>query len=322
MTNAILRNKLSKSSDNVILMDGGMGSAIEDRGISVRSAMWGSYCFVETYGREVNDQVHREYIAAGAEILITNTHNVRRSKCAEFLTHIDIKMLPEHITDVPDADRPSAFHQWIHDLAVESARRAIPNGADIAVASCVGSVEPLGPYAQESQISSEEACRRLEPELLLRRRAGVDLIIFETLTTRSEIEGVARLSHEHDLGDFAVGLTCGPDGKTLAGVSMQEAVDLLGEARPLVFFIQCTPFQHVQPALRQLVAALGPEQYAGVYANDGRVWKDRRWHGERTTPQRYAEEASAWKQIGARVIGGCCGTGPAHISALQALCTR
>ena len=84
MSEGLLRRMLSVDEETII-MDGGMGSAVEDRGVDVRSVMWGSYCFVDGLSREINDQTHADYIAAGARILIANTHNIRRAKCVDFL---------------------------------------------------------------------------------------------------------------------------------------------------------------------------------------------------------------------------------------------
>ncbi len=316
MPEGTLRRMLARD-EQPIIMDGGMGTAIEDRGIDVRTALWGSYCFVDGPGRKINDQIHADYVDAGARILIANTHNTRRAKCVEFLEKLDPRELPEHVAAVAGSERPEVLHRWFHGQAVDSARKAIPAGAEIAVASCLGSVEPLGPYAEESRITGEEACRRFVPELQARRSSGVDLIIFETLTTRSEIEGVARLAREHDVGDFAVGLTCGSGGETLAGVPVAEAADILGDAEPLIHFVQCTRYEYVKAALEQLQSRLEASDIVGVYANDGRVWKNRAWQGERISPEVYAEQAITWKRSGARVIGGCCGIGPEHIAELR-----
>ena len=315
MPEGILRRMLARD-EQPIIMDGGMGSTIEDRGIDVRSAMWGSYCFVDGPGREINDQIHADYVAAGAKILIANTHNTRRAKCAEFLEKLDPAELPESAAAVASSERLEVLHRWFHEQAVDSAKKAIPADAEIAVASCLGSVEPLGPYAQESQITGEEACRRFVPELQVRRNSGVDLIIFETLTTRCEIEGVARLAREHDVGDFAVGLTCGSGGETLARVSVAEAADILGDTKPLIYFVQCTRCEYVKAALEQLLSKLETSDIVGVYANDSRIWKNRGWQGERISPREYAKQAITWKRMGARVIGGCCGIGPEHIAEL------
>lgn len=315
MSRGLLRSMLARD-DGPIVMDGGMGSEIENRGIDVRSAMWGSYCFVDGAGHDINTQIHADYVDAGARILIANAHNTRRSKCAEFLENFDKDKLPANIAMVNTDDRLEVFHRWLHDQAVESVNSAIPPGAEVAVASCLGSIEPLGPYASESRITSDEAYRRLKREYEVRKNSNVDLVIFETLTTRSEIEGVAQLAKEQGIREFAVGLTCGNNGNTLAQVTMSEVVDILGESKPLVYFVQCTQLDFVDSVLDQLVPNLGSEDVAGVYANDGRVWENRQWVGEPTTPQQYAEKATGWKAKGARVIGGCCGIGPDHIRAL------
>ncbi len=311
-----LRQMLARD-EQPILMDGGMGSAIEDHGIDVSSAMWSSHYFVDGQGREINDQIHADYIAAGARILIANTHNTRRAKCEKFLENVDASILPGSVAVVASSGRPEVLHRWLHEQAVGSARKSIPANTEVAVASCLGSIEPLGPYAEESQITGEEACRRFVPELQVRRNSGVDLIIFETLTTRSEIEGVARLARQPDVGDFAVGLTCGPNGKTLAKVSMAEVADILGDAKPLIYFVQCTRCEFVKAALGRLQSNLKASDIVGVYANDNRVWKNRSWQGKRILPGEYAKQASTWRRMGARVIGGCCGIGPKHIAELR-----
>jgi homocysteine S-methyltransferase len=316
MAEGTFRRMLAKHQ-RPIIMDGGMGSTIEDRGIDVGTVIWGSYCFVDGQGLQINDQIHADFVAAGAEILIANTHNTRRAKCIDFLSSIDESELPQPIAGAPEPDRPEMLQRWLHAQAVDSAKRAIPSGAEIAVASCLGSVEPVGAYAKESQLTSDQAYQRLVTELEVRKNTGVNLIIFETLTTRSEIEGVARLARENDIGDFAVGLTCRPGGQTVAKVSLAEVADILGDANPLVYFVQCTRYDCVKEALEQLQASLKQTDLTGVYANDGRIWQNRRWEGERTSPQAYAKEAVTWKQMGARIIGGCCGIGPDHIAELR-----
>ncbi|HIF00961.1 MAG TPA: hypothetical protein EYG03_03315 [Planctomycetes bacterium] len=98
---------------------------------------------------------------------------------------------------------------------------------------------------------------------------------------------------------------------------MNQVADILGDAKPLIYFVQCTRYDYVKAALEQLQAKLQQTDMTGVYANDGRIWKDRKWEGERTSPKTYAEEAITWQQMGVRVIGGCCGIGPEHIAELR-----
>ena len=89
--------------------------------------------------------------------------------------------------------------------------------------------------------------------------------------------------------------------------------------RPRAYFVQCTRFDLVESALVALREAAGPGSVIGVYANDGRSWDHdaKRWEGERITPEAYARRAQDWVSQGARIVGGCCGTGPEHIEHLR-----
>ena len=146
----------------------------------------------------------------------------------------------------------------------------------------------------------------------------MDLLLFETLTTDTEIEGLPLLLREGGFPPVGVGLTCGEDGRTLGGVTIAEAVSTLLPASPAAFFVQCTAHDLVLPVLEALVFEVGDRAVVGVYANDGRKWVDMIWRGDRTSPERYAADAVRWRDAGARIIGGCCGTGPEHVAALRA----
>jgi homocysteine S-methyltransferase len=280
---------------DVVLMDGGMGSSVEDRGVPVRNALWGSHALLTDEGRAINDALHEEFVAAGAEIAIANLHNASLEACRAFAGEDDAEALLARISR----------------LGIESARRAGPR----LVAAGLGS--PEGPYATESRWTSEENRARTEPQVRAFREAGVDLVLFETLTTAPEIRAAAALAADLDLA-FGGGLTCGEDGRTLAGVPMAEAAAILGDASPQALFIQCTRYDLVLRALETLLPVLPEGCAPGVYANDGRAWIDMRWHGDRVTPEAYAAEALRWRDAGARIIGGCCGTGPEHVAALAA----
>lgn len=280
------------AGDRVVLLDGGMGSTIEDRGVSVRNALWGSAALLTSEGIFLNDLIHQEFREAGADVLTANVHNASLTACRAY-----------------NRDDLGLFER-VNAAGVASARRAA--GDACLVTAGIGSVE--GPYAEVSMYEVDEIVTRLEPQTTLLRRLGVDLVIFETLTTENEISAVARLAR----APFAAGLTCGADGRTLAGVRVEDAVAVLLPAGPEAIFIQCTRYDFVSAALPQLVKALDGAALAGVYANDGRRWVDMRWHGDRVSPEDYVACALTWRDQGARIIGGCCGTGPEHIAALKA----
>jgi enediyne biosynthesis protein CalE2 len=315
VTDGVLARLLSRARTDLVVMDGGMGTTLEDRGTHCRSALWSSFALVTEEGLALTGQVHAEYAAAGAEILIANTHNAGLSACRAFLEGDGpTDPLPDEVRRAAPERRPEAFLAWVHRRAVESARAAVPENASVAVAAGVGSAE--GAYATESRLRPEQVAAELEPQVRALLDLNVDLILFETLTPRSEIEAAADLSRRLGVPAYGAGLTCGGDGRTLAGVTMRRAWEALAAWPPAAVFIQCTRYDYVQAALAGLVEAMDDGSVPGVYANDGRIWRNRIWHGERVTPEAYAEEALAWRDAGAGIIGGCCGTSPEHVAAL------
>jgi len=318
-THGALERLLSDPARDVILMDGGMGTTTEDRGIDTRNALWGSFAFLTPEGRRINDHIHREFVEAGAEILIANTHNAFLGACRQLVADEAIAIpAAESIRPGHDLEsRAGALHAHIIRTALESARAAAPAHRTVAVACCIGSVD--APYATRASVPADDAETILEIEIAARQAAGSELLILETLTTYDEIEGAARAVRTCGANNVALGFSCGDDGHTLGGVPLATAVERFRDTKPRAHFVQCTRFDRVDGALARLRAALGPDDLVGVYANDGRDWDpvEMQWSGERISPEEYGEHALRWRDAGARIIGGCCGTGPEHIAHLR-----
>jgi len=317
MSTTSFQSLLEENPDRVLLMDGGMGTCLEDRGINVKSNLWGSYAFLSEEGRVMNDQLHREFVEAGAEIVIANTHNASARCCSRLLTEEDLSgfEFPEEVTSPNGKTALQALHSWINRLALESVRQAAPKDHPLVVAAGIGSVD--GAYAEKATFKVNKARDMLTVQVEMLQDLETDLIIFETLTTPSEIEAVSLLTQDLELTNFAVGLTCGPDGKTWGGVSMKDVLKVFKDFSPLTYFVQCSYHEEVERPLKALLDGTGGKTPVGVYANDGRTWSGRAWIGERTSPKAYAHNARSWRDAGARVIGGCCGTSPEHIVELK-----
>lgn len=296
-------------------MDGGMGSTIEDRGFDVRQELWGSLAVLSREGRDLNRSIHRDFASAGAELLIANTHNAWEESCRDYLASHGTDSLDEavraELDPVAKEARAARLCQMVNDFAVQDLREATSQSEERLLAACLASPKPA--YATVGPGPSE-VCARLRVQAETLARHDLDLLIFELLTTSGDLVGCARLVAELGLPRVGIGLTCGEDGRTLGGVSMTDAVHMTPGAT--AYFIQCTRHDLVTAALGPLLEAVDGSAVVGVYANDRRTWKNGRWHGDRVEPERYAEEAARWRAMGAQVIGGCCGTTPAHIERL------
>jgi homocysteine S-methyltransferase len=316
MSRISIRELLSRSSSEVILMDGGTGSTMEDRGVDVRTDLWSSLALLTLDGRDATRRLHADYIDAGADIVIANTHNVSPETCCSFLDGEELGSL-----DIPPAyaargePGPSEeFLEWIEKLGVSIAVEALPAERDVVVAAGIGSQEPWARSTSRTQADIE---RSLEPCARALTTAEPTFVLFESVSTEPEVLAVANVARRLALRDFGVALTCAPDGHTWGGVSMVEVVRAFEGLSVAAFFVQCTRYDLVSAALQPLVeVASSVDAVVGAYANDGRVWKDRRWQGERVSPRDYADEADRWREAGARIIGGCCGTTPEHIAEL------
>ncbi len=290
-----------------------MGTTLEDRGLDVKTPLWSSAGLLDDGGRALNDAVHADFAKAGAEIIIANTHNASLAASALYFK--------EGHAAPPGFDTPRKLQALVCWEAMQSLRRSLGEAPAQVIAGCLGSAELA--YAKTGKYTKEEIAERHATHAAILAACPIDLLLFEALSTKSEVEGVplamAKVRETYPDLPLGVGFTCDATGKTHGGVSMRDAVRAFKAVKPDLYFVQCTRYDLVERPYAEMLDALGHAHNTGVYANDGRTWKDRAWHGERVSPQKYADSAARWVELGATVIGGCCGTGPEHVSALARL---
>jgi S-methylmethionine-dependent homocysteine/selenocysteine methylase len=144
--------------------------------------------------------------------------------------------------------------------------------------------------------------------------AGVDLLLAETMNTVREARAALVAGLATGLPVW-VSLTCREGGRLLSGERLKSALDELLQLSPSALLVNCCS---PQVATEALEALRGPHSIPlGAYANngheDGTGWA---FTGD-YPPSRYLEVARGWIALGARIVGGCCGTTPEHIRALR-----
>ena len=148
--------------------------------------------------------------------------------------------------------------------------------------------------------------------------AGVDLILVETQNTVREAVSAARSATLTGLPTF-VSFVCDGTGHLLSGESLADAVQAVAPFNPAALLINCGPAPELLEPLKQL-RRLAPDLPCGVYGNIGRGDPVAGWvNTDAVSPSRYAYYARQWLDAGATIIGGCCGTTPAHIRQLNEL---
>src|ERR671927_172965 len=267
-----------------VVTDGGMG-------VLVSSAVPGLRCLEEANVRAPESVVslHTSFIAAGAELIETNTFGANRHKLrARFLE-----------------DELAA----INEAGVKLAREAREvTGRDVYVAGSIGPLGELGELdpGDRGAIFAEQA-RILDGR-------GVDLFMVETffeldeLTTAIEaVQGVSSLP-------IVAMLTFDEDAETFGGVSARKAVERLAD-----YDLAAVGANHGAGLHAALAAleAMGNGRPLAALPNVGLAsLSGGRVIYPHATPDYFAEFAAHARELGARLIGGCCGTTPVEIAAI------
>ena len=294
----------------VVVLDGGIGTEVLNRTDRwVRNGIESS--------PDVIQQIHADYIAAGADVITTNTFQISRHTFVNFFHGL------EHMSAIgaPGLEnRAAALAQVAANLAATARQET---GAEDRVA-VAGSMSPLNhPYRSDLAPDPGEAEEEHGETAEALKEAGVDLILLETMNTLAEAR--AALAAAKGTG-LPVWVSLVPNGRaqTLGGDSLDDAATELAALEPDAILLNCAPAAHIGPGLQAMAGAV--DRSLGGYALIGRYappsWKmdffPRFVDTEQTPPDAYVEHARSWVDSGARIVGGCCGTTPKHIEALNA----
>jgi S-methylmethionine-dependent homocysteine/selenocysteine methylase len=278
-----------------ILLDGAMGTELQRRGADTRLPLWSARALVDA--PDLVREIHRDEVEAGAEVLTANTFRTHRRTLAK--------------GGLGERSRE------LSDLAVRLARDATAAaGREVLVA---GSLSPLEDCYRPDLVPEDAALEgehREQAESLA--AAGVDLILLETHNTVREIVAAARAAKATGL-PFVASMVTDGNGWLLSGETIEDAVRALepSHSNPDAISINCVPAGRLSGDLARLAAA-APGVPLAAYGNLGLPADDRGWSfTEELSPPAYAELARGWMALGARLVGGCCGTTPAHTAALR-----
>jgi len=266
-----------------------MGTMLYNKGVYLQT------CFDELnlVNPALVQEVHREYIQSGADVIETNTFGANRYKLKKF--GLDDK--------VREINRAGAR------IAREVASR------EVFVAGSIGplglKIEPWGPT------SVEEAEQAFKEQAEALREGGVDLFILETFSDINEIHQALKAVRKAATGLPVVAeMTIEEDGNSLYGTTPEVFTKKLEEWKADVVGVNCSVgpaamLQCIERMARVTSLPLSAMPNAGI---------PREVEGRNIylcSPDYLAEYAKRFIQAGVKLIGGCCGTTPAHIKAIR-----
>ncbi len=298
----------------VRVLDGGLATELERRGVSIAGPLWSARALLEA--PEAILAVHRSYLEAGADVLLTASYQI---------SSLGFAALGLPVADAEQA-AAGALRQAVA-LAVQA--RAEHGRKGVLVAASLGpygavlanGAEFHGEYGFASKTEEHAALVRFHAsriEVLAGTEA--DLLAFETLPSLAEALAIAEaLTGRPDsfsrLGAW-LSFTCRDGGYVAHGETLRDCAAMLdGVPQVLAIGVNCTAPTLVLELIGELRA--GTSKPLVVYPNSGEGWdaKRRCWTGT-SYVKAYGKSAREWFAAGAQLVGGCCRTGPGHVRAV------
>ena len=274
---------------SVIVADGAMGTMLQAAGLPPGAPPEG---WLLENPDPVRD-VHRAYVEAGADLILTCTFGGTR-------TRLEQSGLAERIAE-------------INRRAVEIAREAAGDRAYVA-----GDIGPIGEFlAPLGKITYEQAVGIFAEQAAALAEAGVDVLYIETMSDLNEVRAAIEGARRAGPGlPVCATLSFDSHGRTNMGVRPEQAAETLLEMGVDAFGANCGATLEMTEGAVAKMHETAPQALLIAKPNAGLPHMVGEEVVYDATPEDMAEYARRFVALGARVVGACCGSTPAHIAAI------
>lgn len=303
MVGSLLKQRLIRSPHNALVLDGAMGTLLENEGLIDSQKLWSSQPLINN--PEAIYNAHLQYLEVGADVIITTTYQSN-----------------------PQVFTSNGFSQ--HDAneyinkAVELAKRARNDyftRTQTLPAVIAGSVAPYGAFLSDGSeytgdylLSNQQYKDFHRPLLKQLDSAGIDIFAFETLPRFDEIKSLVELLQAEFVNKRAwVSLSTADERTICDGTPIAEVVDYLDQ-QPSVEFIgaNCTSIYRIDGIVKEI--RQHTEKPIVVYPNNGDEYDGSKGEWvENNLSADFGEFSEKWLASGANLIGGCCRSTPDDI---------
>jgi len=282
----------------ITLLDGGMGQELLRRSANPPSPLWSAQVLMDE--PEIVEAVHLDYIKAGARVITLNSYSIT----------------PERLERDGDISR----FQTLQARAIEiagSSRDKSESGVDIA-----GCLPPMIASYRPDLAPDLDACIATYRQIVDQQKDHVDLFLCETLGSVKEARAATIAAVESGKMVWTAMTVVDGDGTKLrSGEPLDEAIVAVIEAGASAVLVNCSWPESLSQSMPVLAGSGLP---FGAYANAFTSIDQLSPGGTvealeaRTDlgPSDYADHVMGWIEAGATIVGGCCETGPAHITEL------
>jgi homocysteine S-methyltransferase len=292
------------ATDRPIVIDGGLATELEAQGHDLTDGLWSARLLRDE--PSAIEETHAAYLRAGARIAIGASYQASIESFG--VAGVSAGAADELLTRSVE-------------LAQHARQRVGVEDPDVAETLVAASIGPYGAILREGQeysgdygtVDVEELEAFHERRLRVLLAAGPDCIACETIPRADEAAILAGLLDRLAAPPSWISFTCRDGASTYHGEPIELAVEAATSSERVVAVgVNCSAPEHVPELLRR--AATATDLPLVAYPNGGRVWdgNDRGWLTLGT--DRLALDAvGEWIAAGARIVGGCCGIGPASI---------
>lgn len=293
----------------VIVLDGALATELERYGCDLNDRLWSAKVLLDR--PELIQQVHLDYLAAGADCVTTASY---QATVEGFMS-----------TGLSEAEALQAIQQSVR-IAVQARDEfwgQVENRSRRPKPLVAASVGPYGAfladgseYRGDYRLTEAELAEFHRPRMEALVAAGADLLACETIPSLAEAKAIVQLleSFPHMCAWISFSARDGlhiSDGHAVA----ECAAWLDTQPQVVATGINCTPPQHIPSLIREICT--WTKKPVIVYPNSGESYDaiSKKWGGG-SDKEAYGVEARGWYECGARLIGGCCRTTPADIRAI------
>lgn len=274
--------------EKILIFDGAMGTMLQKKGLKVGE----NPEILNIKSPEIIEEVHREYIESGANVITTNTFGANERK---------LKLCNLQVEEAVDA-------------AVNIAKKARGNREDVYIALDVGPIgellEPMG------TLSFDDAYNIFKRQIIQGTKSGADVILFETMTDLYELKAAVLAAKENSDLPILCTMTFEENGRTFTGCLPEAMVLVLEGLGVDALGVNCSlgPKQ-LKPIVEEICKVSNIPVMVQPNAGLPTLTLNNETKYD-VTKEEFADTLCSFIEDGVSIIGGCCGTTPDYIREL------
>ncbi len=295
----------------VLVLDGGLATELEKAGFDLDHPLWSARVLKEA--PQAIDAVHRAYLDAGADCITAASYQasvpgfrragLREAEAAAMLRRSVLLGLEAREAFWSDPANRAGRSRPLVAASVGPYGAYLANGAE---------------YTGRYDLDEDGLLDFHRERFLLLADTEADLVACETIPSAVEARALLSLLGARPSVRAWMSFSCRDGERLCDGTRFAEIVREVGPHPQVVAVgVNCTSPEHVEALLHEAAGATDKPLVA--YPNSGERYDPgtRTWRGDSDAAD-WGERGKAWRRAGARLLGGCCRTGPSHVRALRA----